>query len=90
MAAVLHLLTLLPEATRAAEVTALQGDSGQLAQLQVLVRQARRDLLPPPAGQREAAPAAEAVGSYGDAYFDLSQSTPALVAAAARGLSLLE
>lgn len=85
VAAVLHLLALLPEAAAAA---AMQLDRSQLARLRGLVQQARRELAP--AGQAAEVAAVEAGTTYGGAYFDLSLASPALVEAAARGLALLE
>lgn len=87
MAAVLHLLALLPEAAAAAPP---QLDSAQLARLRGLAQQARRELAPAAGQAAEAAAEAEAGATFGGDFFDLSLASPALVEAAARGLALLE
>lgn len=90
MAAVLHLLALLPSALEAAG-TAAASPSSRAPQLRRLVQQAQQELAPLAA---EGAAAAEegmaaAAEDAGATFFDLSQATPAAVAAAARGLAVL-
>lgn len=84
VAAVLHLLSLLPAGGGAAK-----GASTQLPRLQGLVQQARWELLLPAEQSAEEDGAAPGGGGRAAVYFDLSQVSPQLAAAAAEGLALL-
>ena len=66
-----------------------KGTSAQLPRLQGLVQQARRELLLPDEQAAEQDAAAPGAGGAAAVYFDLSQVSPQLAAAAAEGLALL-
>lgn len=92
VAATLHLLALLPGASGGGhQEQRMAGCSTHLPHLRLLVQQAQRELLLPP-GQAGPGMAAAAGGAAGEAllFFDLSQVSPALAAAALEGLALLE
>lgn len=87
MAAVLHLLSLLPQAQAGTAAPFGAHRSRHAAQLQRLVRQAQEELLQQPGGAGEGlflpAPGFEA------GLFDLSQASAPLATAAAAGLALV-
>lgn len=82
VAAVLHLLSLLPLADGVPV-----GSSSQLPKLRLLVQQAQHELLPPAAVVTDEA--AQGAVPLATVYFDLSQTSPQLTTAALQGLALL-
>lgn len=82
VAAVLHLLSLLPLAG-----SLPTGSSSQLANIAALVQQAQRELLLPAGLAVDEA--AQTEGAAAVVYYDLSQASPQLISAALDGLALL-